>query len=96
MVVVIDDDVHAAETNHFVELVAPFVYGISYNGVNPEMSIIAGYDGERKIRNIHFENLKINGRTISDDMPEKLKWYKTSDYANIFVGEHVENITFVK
>lgn len=30
MVVVIDDDVHAAETNHFVELVAPFVYGSEF------------------------------------------------------------------
>ena len=60
------------------------------------MSIIAGYNEERTVKNIHFENLRINGRTIYDDMPEKLKWYKTSDYAGIFLGEHVENVTFTK
>lgn len=73
-----------------------YLRDITYNGVNPEMSIIAGYDDSRMVRNIHFENLTINGRTIYDDMPDKLKWYKTSDYANIFVGEHVENVTFSK
>lgn len=69
---------------------------ISYNGVKPELSIMAGYSEDRQIRNVRFENLRINGRLITDDMPERLKWYKTSDYANIFVGEHVENIIFSK
>lgn len=73
-----------------------YLRDISYNGVKPEMSIIAGYNEERIVKNIHFENLQINGRTIYDDMPEKLKWYKTSDYAGIFLGEHVENVTFTK
>ena len=27
-------------------------------------------------------------------MPEKPKWYKTGDYARIFIGEHVEDISF--
>ena len=69
---------------------------ITYNGVKPELSIMTGYSQDRLIRNVHFENLRINGQLITDDMPERLKWYKTSDYANIFVGEHVENVTFTK
>ena len=67
---------------------------ISYSGTEPNMSIIAGYDDNRMVRNIHFENLVINGKKISDDMPGKPKWYKTSDMFNCFVGEHTENITF--
>lgn len=69
---------------------------ISYNGKNAELSIISGYDENRKIRNIIFENLVINGQLITDDMPEKPKWYKTADIARFYVGEHVENIRFVK
>ncbi len=67
---------------------------ISYVGKEPTLSIIAGYDDERMIRNITFENLSINGRIISDDMPSKLSWYKTADYAGIFLGEHVEEVRF--
>lgn len=69
---------------------------ISYNGNNPNMGIITGYNEQRKVRNIRFENLRINGTLISDDMPSKPTWYKTADMANIFVGEHVENLTFTK
>ena len=68
----------------------------SYNGTHAGMSIIAGYDDSREISNIKFENFSINGKTIYDDMPDRLKWYKTSDYANIFVGEHVEDISFIR
>lgn len=67
---------------------------ISYNGENASMSIIAGYDSTRRVSGIHFENLSINGQRIYDTMPEKPKWYKTSDFANTFVGEHVENVTY--
>lgn len=69
---------------------------ISYTGNNAELSIIAGYDKERKIKNIRFENLQINGQVISDDMPEKPGWYKTSDISRFFVGEHAEGIEFKK
>lgn len=67
---------------------------ITYNGRNAELSLIAGYDEERKVSGITFENLIINGKRISDDMPGKPKWYKTGDMARIFIGEHVENVTF--
>ena len=67
---------------------------ITYNGKNAELSIIAGYDNERKVKNIVFENLIINGVHISDDMKGKPSWFKTSDMARFFVGEHVEGIKF--
>ncbi|HEX3024232.1 MAG TPA: glycosyl hydrolase family 28 protein [Chitinophagaceae bacterium] len=69
---------------------------INYNGKNAEISIIAGYDETRKIKNIVFENLMINGVKITDDMPAKPQWYKTSDMARIFVGEHTDEIIFRK
>ncbi|MDR0370230.1 MAG: endo-polygalacturonase, partial [Prevotellaceae bacterium] len=69
---------------------------ITYTGDHAEISIIAGYDAERKVKNIRFENLQINGQVISDDMPGKPAWYKTADMARFYIGEHVENVGFVK
>jgi len=69
---------------------------ITYNGTNAEMSVIAGYDSTRQVKNVVFENLVINGISITDDMPGKPKWYKTSDMGRIFVGEHVKGIEFRK
>lgn len=69
---------------------------ISYNGDNAEMSVIAGYNSDRKVKNITFENLRINGKLITDDMPDKPVWYKTGDMARIFIGEHVEKVSFIK
>ena len=65
-------------------------------GDQPDLSIITGYDAKHKVKNITFEGLKINGRTISDDMPDKPKWHATSDYVPMFVGSHVENLQFKK
>ena len=31
---------------------------ITYNGENAELSIIAGYNEERKVKDIRFENLR--------------------------------------
>ena len=45
---------------------------------------------------IRFENLTINGKHISDDMPDKPGWYKTADMAKIYVNDHVEGLTFSK
>lgn len=67
---------------------------ITYQGDRAELSIISGYNEERKVSNITFDNLVINGVKIHDEMEGKPKWYKTSDFARIFVGEHVENIIF--
>lgn len=67
---------------------------ITYNGNNANLSIISGYDENRKVSDITFDNLVINGVKIHDNMEGKPKWYKTSDFAKMFVGEHVDNITF--
>ena len=67
---------------------------ITYTGKNANLSIISGYDEERTIKNVVFENLMINGTVISDDMKGKPGWFKTSDIARFFVGEHVEGIEF--
>ncbi len=67
---------------------------ISYDGQGERMGIITGYNEQRRVRGIHFKNFSYRGRHISDTMPDKLKWYKTSDYCNLFIGEHVEDVTF--
>lgn len=67
---------------------------IDYNGNNANLSIISGYDEQRKIKNVTFENLKINGVLIHDEMKGKPKWYKTADMARFFIGEHVEGVSF--
>lgn len=68
---------------------------VSYTGNRAEFSVIEGYDAQRKVRNIRFENLRINGQIISDDMPGKPKWYHTGDMARIYVGPHVEGVSFL-
>ena len=70
------------------------VKDVVYNGTGANLSIIAGYDENHKISDVRFVNLVINDRKITDDMLGKPKWYKTGDMAGIFVGEHVENISF--
>ena len=67
---------------------------IRYNGAQPYMSVITGYDQQHQVKNVTFEGLKINGKVIYDDMPGKPKWYATSDYVPMFVGSHVENLKF--
>jgi len=69
---------------------------IVYNGTHAGMSVIDGYNDERKIKNIVFENLQINGTVFCDTMKEKPGWYKTADLAGIYVGNHTENIVFKK
>ena len=67
---------------------------IRYRGKTPYMSVINGYDEERKVKGIVFEDLKINGTKIHDTMKGKPSWYATSDYVPMFVGNHVEGIAF--
>lgn len=71
-------------------------YSSPMGGGREGASIINGYNEERKVHNITFEGLKINGRAIYDDMPGKPKWYQTADYVPMFVGNHVEGLTFKK
>ena len=69
---------------------------VEYNGDDANLSIISGYNEKRKVRNIIFENLRINGVCIHDKMEGTPAWYKTSDMAGFFVGEHVEGVKFYK
>jgi hypothetical protein len=66
---------------------------ITYQGTHASTSIIAGYDETRMVRNVVFENLVINGTVISDTML-KPAWFKTSDMAGFFAGEHVDGLVF--
>lgn len=68
---------------------------LTYTGTHADLSIIAGYDDTRKVRDIVFENLVVNGTLIADDMATKPEWYKTSDLARLFVGEHVDGVVFL-
>ncbi|WP_158994554.1 glycosyl hydrolase family 28 protein [Mucilaginibacter sp. L196] len=72
-----------------------YLKNVTYTGYHANTAIIAGYDDSRKIKNIVFENLTLNGKVISDDMPNKPGFYKTTDMANIFEGEHVEGLRFI-
>lgn len=67
---------------------------IRYYGELPNISVINGYNEQRKIKNITFEGFKVNGTPIYDDMPGKLKWYQTADYVPMYVGNHVEGLVF--
>ena len=70
------------------------VSNLTYSGAEPNISIITGYDESRPVGNITFRNLRINGLHVSDGMAGRPRWYKTSDMARIFVGEHVGNVVF--
>ncbi len=67
---------------------------IRYSGTQPYMSVINGYDEERRVKDITFEGLKINGRHIHDNMSGKPRWYSTADYVPMFVGNHVDAVVF--
>lgn len=68
---------------------------IRYNGELPHsMSVLNGYDSNRKVHNITFEGIKVNGRLMHDKMKGKPAWYSTADYIPMFVGNHVDNVVF--
>lgn len=68
---------------------------IRYYGAPPtSLSIITGYDQDRAVRRLTFENLRINGVPVTDTMERKPRWYHASDYVPCYVGPHVEGLTF--
>jgi hypothetical protein len=64
-----------------------------YNGTHANPSILEGYDSDRSINFIAFENLVINGKQIADTM-KKPTWYETSDFVPMFANDHTNNLTF--
>jgi hypothetical protein len=69
---------------------------IVYNGRYAVTSVLDGYSEDRKVKNLVFENLLVNGRLFYDGMKEKPGWYKTADLAGIYVGNHTEGVIFKK
>jgi hypothetical protein len=67
---------------------------IRYHGDTTGMSLITGYDEQRKVTGVTFDRLRINGRHIFDGMPGKPGWYATSDYVPAWIGNHVEQLTW--
>ena len=66
-----------------------------YGKPAPAMSVINGYSDDRQVKNITFEGLKINGKLIYDDMPDKPRWYQTSDVVPMYIGNHVKGVRFI-
>jgi hypothetical protein len=62
---------------------------ITYTGSHANPSIISGYNETRAISNVVFENLIINGQTITDQNAVR-------EAGRFHVGEHVEGLTFRK
>ncbi|KAH8742828.1 pectin lyase fold/virulence factor [Diaporthe sp. PMI_573] len=59
--------------------------------VNP--SQILGYNSTRNVQNITFENLKVGGELVHEDM-DKPRWFMVSDYVPMFANEHALNVSF--
>lgn len=55
---------------------------ITYNGNNSSPSVIKGYDEQRKVKNITFDNVMINGQKLKENSP------------HISIEEYVEQINF--
>lgn len=69
------------------------IKNMSYSGTNANTAVMIGYDEDRVIEFVRFQNLTINGQVISDTM-RKPGWYSTSDMVPMLVNEHVKNLTF--
>lgn len=68
---------------------------IRYYGLPaPRMSVITGYAPDRMIKNVSFEDIRLNGKRIADDMIDKPKWYHTTDYLPCYVGPYVDGLHF--
>ncbi|MBA4861015.1 right-handed parallel beta-helix repeat-containing protein [Streptomyces sp. PSKA54] len=71
-----------------------YVKDLSYNGKNADLSMIVGLDAEHVVKDVTFENLRVNGRVIADSTG-KPRWYLASDGVPMFVNEHVQNLRFL-
>ncbi|MBG0851635.1 putative Ig domain-containing protein [Streptomyces spinoverrucosus] len=71
-----------------------YVRNLTYDGRNAIMPIVVGYDADRPIKNLTFQNLQINGTVIHDKM-RKPGWYLTPDMVPMFVNEHVKDLRFL-
>jgi hypothetical protein len=58
---------------------------ILYRGDGASPAVIAGFDPERRVRNVRFENLVVNGRRVLQPRD-----------GNIEIGEFADNVRFVR
>ncbi|NGO07759.1 endo-polygalacturonase [Streptomyces sp. HC44] len=72
-----------------------YIRNLKYDGKNANMPIVVGYDADRPIKNLTFQNMAINGTVIADTM-QKPRWYLTPDMVPMFVNEHVKDLRFLK
>jgi len=56
---------------------------VSYNGTGEYPSLIEGYDSERIVKGVTFENLRINGKKINNEQE-----------GNISIGKYAEDVVF--
>lgn len=68
------------------------IRNFQYNGTNADTSVFTGYDADRTISNVTFENLVVNGKAIYDTM-KKPGWYLSTDFIPLYANEHVHNMT---
>jgi hypothetical protein len=71
-----------------------YVKDLSYHGTHAGLSLIAGLDAERTVKDVTFENLRVNGKVIRDS-GGKPAWYLASDGVPMFVNEHVHGLRFL-
>ncbi|TLS46831.1 endo-polygalacturonase [Streptomyces montanus] len=71
-----------------------YVKDLSYNGKNADLSLVMGLDADRLVKDVTFENLRVNGKVIADSTG-KPKWYLASDGVPMFVNEYVRNLRFL-
>lgn len=69
------------------------VRNLSYAGNHSLTSIMAGYNENRTVSEISFQNLTVNGQTLNSGF-RKPGWYLYSDFIPMFVNEHTSNITY--
>ncbi|MEE1830868.1 putative Ig domain-containing protein [Streptomyces sp. SP17KL33] len=71
-----------------------YVRDLTYDGTHASMAILTGYDADRPIKNLTFQNLSVNGTVVHDKM-KKPGWYLTTDMVPMFANEHVQNLRFL-
>ncbi|GAA2154350.1 MULTISPECIES: glycosyl hydrolase family 28 protein [Glycomyces] len=72
-----------------------FVRDMSYEGTHADTALLLGYDADHGIKDVVFQNFKVNGKVIADNMA-KPGWYKASDMVPMHVNEHVTGVRFLK
>ncbi|MEU9956367.1 putative Ig domain-containing protein [Streptomyces sp. NPDC050982] len=71
-----------------------YVRNLTYDGTHADTAILTGYDADRPVKNVTFQNLTVNGTVVHHGM-EKPGWFLTTDMVPMFANEHVWNLRFL-